>query len=88
MAHRLLALLSATVIVSACSQQPPDVARQYTERGDKLAREGRHSAAAIEYRNAVRNAPTSTELHQKLGDSLVQLGRIDEAKESSHEEAR
>jgi Tfp pilus assembly protein PilF len=77
--HRLLSLLPAIVVIGACAQQPPDAAREYTERGDALAREGRYSAAAIEYRNAVRNAPESTALHEKLGDSLVQLGRIDEA---------
>ena len=79
MAYRFFVVLTAAVALGACSQQPPDVAREYTERGDELAREGRHSAAAIEYRNAVRNAPESTAIHEKLGDSLVQLGRIDEA---------
>jgi tetratricopeptide (TPR) repeat protein len=78
-AYRFFVVFSAVVALSACSPQPPDVAREYTERGDALAREGRHSAAAIEYRNAVRNAPESTAVHKKLGDSLVQLGRIDEA---------
>jgi tetratricopeptide (TPR) repeat protein len=77
--HRVLALTLAAAVMSACSQQPPDVARQYADRGDNFARDGRYSAAVIEYRNAVRNAPASRELHEKLGDALVQLGRIDEA---------
>lgn len=79
MAYRLLALLPAVVLIGACARQPPDAARQYIERGDTYAHEGRYNAAAIEYRNAARNAPASKAVHEKLGDSLVQLGRIDEA---------
>jgi Tfp pilus assembly protein PilF len=78
-ASRILFVISAAAIVVSCAKDPLESARDYVARGDGYTRLGRHSAALIEYRNAVRDAPAWSEAHEKLGDALVQVGRIDEA---------
>jgi hypothetical protein len=50
-------LVAAALMAVSCSKDPLASAREYTFRGDDYARQGRHSAAVIEYRNAVRDAP-------------------------------
>ena len=76
---RLLASICCALTIASCTRNPEDAARQYAARGDRFAQEGRHDAALIEYRNAVREWPTWRDAHQKLGDTLERLGHTDEA---------
>jgi predicted Zn-dependent protease len=76
---RLSLVILAAAIAVSCADDPLQSAREYIARGDDFARQGRPSAAVIEYRNAVRDAPAWSEAHEKLGDALVQAGRIEEA---------
>jgi tetratricopeptide (TPR) repeat protein len=63
----------------SCARDPEALARRYAENGDRHAREGRHAAAVIEYRNAVRLAPAWSDTYWRLGDALASLGRSDAA---------
>jgi tetratricopeptide (TPR) repeat protein len=78
-ATRLITVVCGAMVIVSCAQDPQEAARRYAARGDRFAQEGRHDAALIEYRNAVRAWPAWSEAHQKLGDSLERLGRTAEA---------
>jgi predicted Zn-dependent protease len=72
-------LIAAAMVVVSCGRDPMEAAREYADRGDEFARDGRVNAAVIEYRNAVKEAPSWVVGREKLADALVQLGRIEEA---------
>src|SRR3954468_4665255 len=70
----LLPLLLSVACVSATQ-----AARQFMQRGERDLAGGRDEAAAIDFRNAVKNDPGSAEANRKLGDANVALGRSEEA---------
>ncbi|HEY2851025.1 MAG TPA: tetratricopeptide repeat protein, partial [Gemmatimonadaceae bacterium] len=78
MMWRRYALLVPVVFTIACVSGE-QAARQFIERGDRDAAAGKDEAAAIDFRNAVKNDPNSAEAHRKLGDADVALGRNDDA---------
>jgi Tfp pilus assembly protein PilF len=74
-ATRFLTLMSAVTLLTGCAQDPQQLARRAAARGDDFARRGQARAALLEYRNAVRAWPTWGAAHEKLGDTLAELGR-------------
>ena len=56
--------------------------------GDLEAAAGRHAAAAALYRRAIGEHPDIVELHVALGNSLVALGKLSEARQTLAEAAR
>ena len=75
---RLLVFATLAMFAGACTASPEEQARQHLERGDRYALEGRHDAALIEYRNAVKATPGSSVAQQKMGEALTHLGRTAE----------
>jgi len=76
---RFLAMMSTVALLTGCAQDPQQVAQRAAARGDDFARRGQAKAALLEYRNAVRAWPTWGAAHEKLGDTLADLGRPLEA---------
>src|SRR5262245_31448314 len=62
--------LLATLVASlaACSRDPAAASRRYIESGDRYAREGKYTEAAIQYPNAIKKMPESVEAHRRLAD--------------------
>lgn len=56
-----------------------EIARNRTRLGDRLRQRGRLRAAGAEYRRALRAGPASTVILNRLGETLVQARRYQEA---------
>ncbi len=56
-----------------------EIARNRTHLGDRLRERGRLRAAGAEYRRALRAGPESTVILSRLGETLIQSRRYDEA---------
>jgi cellulose synthase operon protein C len=78
MMWRRFGLVAPLIFTIACVSAE-QASRQFVERGDRDAAAGRDEAAAIDFRNAVKNDPNSAEANRKLGDANVTLGRNEEA---------
>ena len=74
MTWRRYALLLPLVITVSCVSAE-QAARQFIERGDRDAAAGRDEAAAIDFKNAVKNDPNSAEAYRKLGDANLVKAR-------------
>lgn len=75
MKRRLLLLaLIGSVPVFAFYSSPATASRRFVAMGDSYAQKGNWSAAAIEYRNALKRTPESAVAHGKLVDAAVRLG--------------
>jgi tetratricopeptide (TPR) repeat protein len=61
---------------------------RFVQSGDRFASQGRDAAALIEYRNALREQPHSSEAHRKMGDTLQRMGRTQDAYRSYAAAAR
>ena len=70
--------LIATVALSGCTRARATAA-DFTAAGDRYAHDGRYTAAAIEYRNAIQREPRFATAHARLATTLEVMGRIDEA---------
>ena len=57
-----------------------EIARNRTHLGDRLRQRGRLRAAGAEYRRALRAGPNSTVILNRLGETLIQSQRYDEAR--------
>src|SRR5689334_24110262 len=57
---------AAAASLSACSRDPAETSRLFVESGDRYASAGNLNAAALEYGNAIKQTPSSTEAHQRL----------------------
>lgn len=71
-------ILAAALGCAAC-RTPQERARNYMSQGDVYAAAGRPDAAAIEYRNAIKQTPDIAIAYRKLGDAYVAAGNADEA---------
>jgi Flp pilus assembly protein TadD len=72
MSSRTLILLFAASC-AACSSAESR-AQRFVRAGDGYVTEGRNYAAAIEYRNAIKQLPESAEAHRKLGLAHLAAG--------------
>ena len=77
-ARSLLVIAPMILIAGACSGTRY-TAGDFVRRGDEQLAAGRYSAAAIEYRNAVKKAPALGQAHRKLADAYVEQGKLEEA---------
>lgn len=75
--HLLVAVAACSALTMACGRTE-DAARRFVARGDEYQAGGRHDAAVIEYRNAIRQQPGSSEAYRKLGDAYVDQGKSEE----------
>lgn len=76
--HACAPLILVAVAAQGCARGRA-TATDFTAAGDRYARDGRYSAAAIEYRNAIRRDPRFAPAHARLAETLEVIGRIDEA---------
>jgi tetratricopeptide (TPR) repeat protein len=73
----LAAVLAFSSVALACGRG--QTAKQFIERGDAYAAEGRHDAAVIEYRNALKKEPAWAVAYARLGDAYLEQGKPEEA---------
>lgn len=71
----MVGLAVLAMLQLACSRPP----QWYLERGNRLAAAGKYSAAEIEYRHSVQNAPNFAEGYYRLGVLEYQLRHGDQA---------
>jgi tetratricopeptide (TPR) repeat protein len=76
---RFVAVLAAVTSLTIACAGSDEAARRFVETGDGYAAAGRHDAAVIEYRNAIKKRPAWAEAYTKLGDAYVEQGRAEEA---------
>jgi tetratricopeptide (TPR) repeat protein len=76
--HLLVGTLSV-LLVAGCSRDPVARARAFVESGDRYAANNQLREAALEYRNALEQQPSSTEAHYKLGVTYEKLGDVEDA---------
>jgi tetratricopeptide (TPR) repeat protein len=74
----LAAVLAVSSLALACSRGG-ERAQRFVERGDQYVAEGRHDAAVIEYRNALKKEPTLAAAYTRLGDAYAEQGKPEEA---------
>ena len=77
-ARSLLVIAPLIVMAGACSSTR-QTAQALVQRGDQELAARRYSAAAIEYRNAIKKEPRKAEAHRKLADVYVEQGKLEEA---------
>jgi tetratricopeptide (TPR) repeat protein len=73
--RRLVGLAVLALLQLACSRSP----QWYVERGNRLAAAGKYSAAELEYRHSIQDAPDFAEGYYRLGVLEYQLRHGDEA---------
>jgi tetratricopeptide (TPR) repeat protein len=73
-----LTLLVLAVAANGCARHR-STASDFTAAGDAYARNGRFSAAVIEYRNAIKRDPKWAPAHAHLAVTYEQTGKIEEA---------
>src|SRR5262245_18922008 len=78
MSLRMLPIVVVAVTALACTTSA-EKARAFADRGDRDVAAGDYDAAVIEYRNAVKQAPDSAEMHRKLGSAYAELSKAEEA---------
>ena len=74
-----LAPLFFLVIAASCAHDPAELRDRYLSSGQEYIDQGDLSAAAIEFRNAIKADPRSTGSHYKLGVTYLLLGRHEDA---------
>ena len=67
-ARSFLVIAPLILVTGACARTRMSAA-DFVHRGDEQLAAGRYSAAAIEYRNAIKKDPRQAEAHRKLGDA-------------------
>jgi tetratricopeptide (TPR) repeat protein len=72
----LLLPVLAIVLFFAFRSSPAKIGRQFVEAGDRYAQKADWSAAAIEYRNALKRTPDSADAHARLVDAALKLGDV------------
>ena len=72
----LLLAIVGSVLLFALYSSPAKASRRLIATGDRYAQKGSWSAAAIEYRNALKRTPESPEAHRKLVDAAIRLGDV------------
>ena len=78
MAGRLVSVMVCAAIAAGCVGGDR-AARRFLERGDAQLAAGHDAAAAIEYRNAIKQRPAWAEAYRKLGDAYMEAGDSEEA---------
>ena len=78
MRARILLLALVAALALGCTSRQHAM-RAAVSRGDDYMREGRASAAVIEYKNAIKRQPTSADAYRKLGDAYAAQARAEEA---------
>jgi tetratricopeptide (TPR) repeat protein len=76
---RLAAAVAALSALTMACTRGEEAARRYVARGDEYRAAGRHDAAVLEYRNAVRQQPAWGDAHRKLADAYADQGKAEEA---------
>ncbi len=74
----VVALLFSAVWLAGCGKS----ASQYLDRGNQLFKAGKYSDATLNYRNAVKKNPQSSEAYYRLGLALLKQGNANEAYQS------
>lgn len=72
----LLVVITASAFVFGFYSSPTRASRRFVAMGDRYAQKGDWSAAAIEYRNALKRTPESADAHGKLVDAATKLGDV------------
>lgn len=72
----LLVLVLGGVLLFAFWSDPAKSSRRFVGMGDRYAQQGNWSAAAIEYRNALKRTPDSADAHEKLTEAALRLGDV------------
>ena len=73
MSVRLLSIVALAVAVAGCSTAQSK-AERHIKAGDQFVVQGRNYAAAIEYLNAIKQAPASSVAYRKLGLAHLAAG--------------
>src|SRR5271170_4928484 len=68
-------LLLGVICLVGCGKS----ARQYVDRGNQLFAAGKFDDATLNYRNATKKSPESSEAHYRLGLSLLRQSNVAEA---------
>ena len=71
----LVPAISSVVLIAACSSSATR-SRRFIGAGDTYAQKGQWSAAAIEYRNALKRTPESADAHARLAEAASKLGDV------------
>jgi tetratricopeptide (TPR) repeat protein len=53
--------------------------RQYLDRGNQLFADGKYDDATLNYRNAIKKDPQSSEAHYRLGLAILRKGSVNDA---------
>jgi tetratricopeptide (TPR) repeat protein len=72
-------LLVLAAAVNGCARSGPRAAHDFASRGDRYLAAGRNSAAAIEYRSAIKADPTWAPGHAGLARAYEAMGKPDDA---------
>jgi tetratricopeptide (TPR) repeat protein len=76
--NRLIPMIVVLVAANGCARAHATAA-DFTAAGDRYTREGRYSAAVIEFRNAIKRDPRYAPAHGHLAATYELLGKIEEA---------
>lgn len=71
----LIPAISSLVLLGACFSGGA-ASRRFIASGDAFAQKGQWSAAAIEYRNALKRTPDSADAHAKLAEAASKTGDL------------
>ena len=78
MSARALPVIALCVLLTGACGTRHD-ATEFVRRGDEQLAARHYSAAAIDYRNAIKREPSRAEAHRKLADAYVEQGKLEDA---------
>jgi tetratricopeptide (TPR) repeat protein len=79
MAVRSLLVIAPLILVAGACSGTRQTAADFIRRGDDQMAARRFSAAAIEYRNAIKKEPVRADAHRKLADTYLEQGKLEDA---------
>src|SRR6476646_10961310 len=74
---RFLLVLPLLLVLAGCGARRTSA--EFIKRGDEQVAAGHLSAAAIEYRNAIKREPSLAEAHRKLADAYAADDKLEQA---------
>ena len=66
-------LMGLVAVGTSCSRSTATTTARFIERGNRYAKSGDYKSAAIEFRNAIKQSPSSVEAHARMADASAHL---------------
>src|SRR3954470_3790521 len=75
----IIVALCLAVLVAGCRKDPETKKKEFVESADSLVKQEKYADAIIQYRNALKIDPNSSDIYYRLGDAYFKNQQLREA---------